>query len=59
LCCCTTRAWRVRWSVANKFHELCGALGSDVSNTSMCQAYEKLLQDVEPEVGQQNPLPFT
>ncbi|CAN0311863.1 unnamed protein product, partial [Laminaria digitata] len=43
-------SWRVRWSAANKFHELCAALGGDATNEPMCGAYESLLQDSEPEV---------
>lgn len=44
------RSWRVRWSAANKFHELCASLGGDVTNEPLCGAYEGLLQDSEAEV---------
>lgn len=44
------RSWRVRWSIANKFHELCSALGGQVTNDTMCEGYEALLQDSEAEV---------
>ncbi|CAM9191834.1 unnamed protein product [Ascophyllum nodosum] len=44
------KSWRVRWSVANKYHELCSSLGREVTNGPMCTGYEALLQDSEPEV---------
>ncbi|CAN0386646.1 unnamed protein product, partial [Ectocarpus sp. 13 AM-2016] len=44
------RSWRVRWSAANKFHDLCAALGGEVANETLCGAYESLLQDGEAEV---------
>lgn len=43
------RSWRVRWSAANKFHELCDSLGAEVTNGPLCLEYAKLLQDSEPE----------
>lgn len=47
---CLFRSWRVRWSIANKFYELCSALGGQVTNDTMCDGYEALLQDSEAEV---------
>ena len=40
----------MRWSAAKKFHELCSSLGGEVTNESLCSAYESLLQDGEAEV---------
>jgi len=44
------RSWRVRWSVANKYCDLCEAFGPEVTNNSMAGGFEKLLQDLEAEV---------
>ena len=45
------RSWRVRWSVANKYCELCEVLGKEITTSSMLDGFEKLLSDNEPEVG--------
>lgn len=44
------RSWRVRWSAANKFHELCAALGGQLTNGPLSEAYVNLLSDSEAEV---------
>jgi serine/threonine-protein phosphatase 2A regulatory subunit A len=43
-------SWRVRWSVANKFVALCGAVGSDEPGDVLLHAHERLLEDNEMEV---------
>eukprot|EP00611_Tribonema_gayanum_P014806 TRINITY_DN262_c1_g2_i1.p1 TRINITY_DN262_c1_g2~~TRINITY_DN262_c1_g2_i1.p1 ORF type:complete len:602 (-),score=254.94 TRINITY_DN262_c1_g2_i1:918-2723(-) len=44
-------SWRVRWSVASKFHEVGAALsGGEVLAPELCEAFEQLLQDPEAEV---------
>lgn len=53
------RSWRVRWSAAKKFHELCASLGGEVTNESLCGAYETLLQDGEAEVRVGTAVPHT
>jgi len=44
------KSWRVRWSLANKLHEVCKALGDQVTNNSLAKIYEDLLTDQEAEV---------
>lgn len=44
------RSWRVRWALASRIHEVCGALGQQISNNSLSSAYEALLNDTEAEV---------
>lgn len=44
------RAWRVRWSVASKFEDVCQAFGPEVTASSICSSFERLLQDPEAEV---------
>ncbi|CAM9114553.1 unnamed protein product, partial [Ectocarpus fasciculatus] len=44
------RSWRVRWALASRVHEVCGALGQQISNNSLSAAYEALLNDTEAEV---------
>lgn len=47
------RSWRVRWSVANKYPELCQAMPAsllEMMHATMSSAFEKLLQDSEAEV---------
>lgn len=44
------RSWRVRWALASRIHEICGALGQQISNNSLSAAYEALLNDTEAEV---------
>jgi serine/threonine-protein phosphatase 2A regulatory subunit A len=44
------RSWRVRWALASRIPEVCGALGPQLSNNSLSSAYEALLNDTEAEV---------
>lgn len=44
------RSWRVRWSLANLLHEICGAFGTQVTNSSLVSVFENLLMDAEAEV---------
>lgn len=43
-------SWRVRWSVANKFVELCDALGPGPSGAELLTSFTALLSDGEAEV---------
>jgi hypothetical protein len=38
------KSWRVRWSVASKLDELCGAFGKEAVNGAIIFALEKLLK---------------
>jgi hypothetical protein len=48
------RSWRVRWSLANRLHEVLGAVDaaaiSTVGSASLSNVFESLLNDSEPEV---------
>ena len=44
------RSWRVRWALACKIHEVCGAMGQQIANNSLSSAFETLLNDTEAEV---------
>lgn len=44
------RSWRVRWSFSNGLHEICNAMGEDITNSSLVSVFQSLLGDVEPEV---------
>lgn len=43
-------SWRVRWSVANRFPEICEVVSPETVNTSMCDCFSALLEDSEAEV---------
>lgn len=43
-------SWRVRWSVANRFPEICDAVSPETVNSSMCDCFSALLEDSEAEV---------
>uniref|UniRef100_M4BXL3 Phosphatase PP2A regulatory subunit A/Splicing factor 3B subunit 1-like HEAT repeat domain-containing protein n=1 Tax=Hyaloperonospora arabidopsidis (strain Emoy2) TaxID=559515 RepID=M4BXL3_HYAAE len=43
-------SWRVRWSVANRFPEICDALTAETINSTFCDAFVSLLEDNEAEV---------
>lgn len=43
-------SWRVRWSVANRFPEMCAVLSPEVVNASMAECFTTLLEDNEAEV---------
>jgi serine/threonine-protein phosphatase 2A regulatory subunit A len=44
------KSWRVRWSLANKLHELCDTLGEQTTNSALSTVFESLLNDGEAEV---------
>jgi len=45
------KAWRVRWSVASRFHEFCQTINDrGIMNLNLYDSFEKLLKDSEPEV---------
>mmetsp|Transcript_8561 Transcript_8561/g.24416 ORF Transcript_8561/g.24416 Transcript_8561/m.24416 type:complete len:595 (-) Transcript_8561:83-1867(-) len=46
----TDKSWRVRWPVADKFHEICHTLGEDLTASDLAPVYVKLLADSESEV---------
>ncbi|GMF65037.1 unnamed protein product [Phytophthora lilii] len=43
-------SWRVRWSVANRFPEICEALNAETINSTFCDSVVSLLEDNEAEV---------
>lgn len=43
-------SWRVRWSVANRFPEICEVVSPETVNSSMCDCFSTLLEDSEAEV---------
>lgn len=43
-------SWRVRWSVANRFPEICETVSAETVNSSMCDCFSALLEDSEAEV---------
>eukprot|EP01130_Rhizamoeba_saxonica_P014485 TRINITY_DN6336_c0_g1_i1.p1 TRINITY_DN6336_c0_g1~~TRINITY_DN6336_c0_g1_i1.p1 ORF type:complete len:347 (-),score=65.06 TRINITY_DN6336_c0_g1_i1:108-1148(-) len=43
-------SWRVRWMVANRFSDLCSAVGPELSNNLLLDKYVCLLKDNESEV---------
>ncbi|KAE9048885.1 Serine/threonine-protein phosphatase 2A regulatory subunit A alpha isoform [Phytophthora rubi] len=43
-------SWRVRWSVANRFPEICEALNTETINSTFCDSVVSLLEDNEAEV---------
>jgi hypothetical protein len=47
---CTDRAWRVRWSAANRLSELADALGKALSTEQLLPRFTDLLSDGEAEV---------
>lgn len=47
---CTDRAWRVRWSVANRLSELADACGRSITVDHLLPRYGDLLIDAEAEV---------
>lgn len=48
---CGDKSWRVRYMVADKFCEICAALGEDGSRSDdLVDGFVHLLQDEEPEV---------
>ncbi|KAG6609922.1 protein phosphatase 2 [Phytophthora cinnamomi] len=42
-------SWRVRWSVANRFPEICEALNAETINSTFCDSVVSLLEDNEAE----------
>lgn len=44
------RSWRVRWSFSNGLHEICRGVGEEITNSSLVNVFQTLLEDMEPEV---------
>ena len=49
--CTNDRSWRVRWSVAIKYCDLCDAFGAQVTNTQMVEGFETRLWRERRSVG--------